>query len=45
MRTPTPEQQKVLDSGDARIRLVRAVPGSGKTWLVAELLRGKLASG
>jgi len=40
MRTPTPEQQKVLVSTD-RIRVVRAAPGSGKTWLVAEIIRNK----
>ena len=42
MRTPTPEQQKVLNS-TARVRVVRASPGSGKTWLVAELIRNELA--
>lgn len=41
MRIPTAEQQAILDS-DARIRVVRAVPGSGKTWLVAELIRQEL---
>lgn len=38
---PTPEQQTVLNS-TARIRVVRAVPGSGKTWLVAEMIRKEL---
>ncbi len=42
MRTPTPEQKAVLDS-TARIRVVRAAPGSGKTWLVAELICQELA--
>lgn len=42
MRTPTPEQQAVLDS-TARVRVVRASPGSGKTWLVAELICQELA--
>lgn len=42
MRTPTDEQQAVLDDA-SRIRVVRAAPGSGKTWLVAELIRGQLA--
>ena len=42
MRTPTPEQQRILDS-DARVRVVRAAPGSGKTWLVAEVIRQALA--
>jgi DNA helicase-2/ATP-dependent DNA helicase PcrA len=41
MRTPTPEQEGVLRSG-SRIRLVRAAPGSGKTWLVAEAIREEL---
>jgi DNA helicase II / ATP-dependent DNA helicase PcrA len=41
-RTPTPEQQAVLDS-TARVRVVRAAPGSGKTWLVAELICQELA--
>lgn len=41
MRKATPEQQAVLDN-TARVRIVRAVPGSGKTWLVAELIRQKL---
>jgi DNA helicase-2/ATP-dependent DNA helicase PcrA len=41
MRTPTPEQQAILVK-DARVRVVRAVPGSGKTWLVAEAIRQTL---
>lgn len=41
MRTPTTEQLAILSS-DARIRVVRAAPGSGKTWLVAELIRRDL---
>jgi DNA helicase-2/ATP-dependent DNA helicase PcrA len=41
MRTPTPEQQAVLIA-DARVRVVRATPGSGKTWLVAEAIRQAL---
>jgi len=41
MRIPTPEQKAILESA-ARIRFVRAVPGSGKTWLVAELIRKEL---
>jgi DNA helicase II / ATP-dependent DNA helicase PcrA len=41
MRAPTSEQERVLRSG-ARIRLVRAAPGSGKTWLVAEAIRDEL---
>lgn len=42
MSTPTPEQETVLDD-TARVRVVRAVPGSGKTWLVAELIKRELA--
>lgn len=38
MNTPTTEQLTVLNSR-ARIRVVRAAPGSGKTWLVAETIR------
>ena len=41
MNTPTTEQQAVLDS-KARVRVVQAVPGSGKTWLVAELIKREL---
>lgn len=43
MREPTHDQRAVLDS-TARVRIVRAVPGSGKTWLVAELIRQELGS-
>lgn len=43
MRSPLPDQQAVLAS-PARIRVVRAVPGSGKTWLVAELIRQELSN-
>ncbi len=41
MRKPTEEQAKILQS-DARVRLVLAAPGSGKTWLVAEAIRQAL---
>ena len=41
MRTPTSEQLVVLEN-KARIRVVRAAPGSGKTWLVAEVIRQAL---
>lgn len=41
MRIPSTEQQAVVDS-DARVRVVRAAPGSGKTWLVAEVIRNEL---
>lgn len=43
MRSPTAQQLAVLDN-TARVRVVRAVPGSGKTWLVAELIRRELTS-
>jgi DNA helicase-2/ATP-dependent DNA helicase PcrA len=41
VREPTIEQKAVLDN-DARVRIVRAVPGSGKTWVIAEAIRRKL---
>ncbi len=41
MRTPTAEQDAVMAS-TARVRVVSAAPGSGKTWLVAELIRREL---
>lgn len=41
MRIPTPEQEAVLNSQD-RIKIVKAVPGAGKTWLVAELIKREL---
>jgi Ni2+-binding GTPase involved in maturation of urease and hydrogenase len=44
MRSPTRDQQTVLES-NARIRVVRAVPGSGKTWLIAEIIRQSLDKG
>lgn len=43
MASPAPEQEAVIGAKD-RIRLVRAVPGSGKTWLVGEVMRRELAS-
>jgi DNA helicase-2/ATP-dependent DNA helicase PcrA len=36
------EQQAILDNPN-RIRIVRAAPGSGKTWLVGELIRKELS--
>lgn len=42
MRTPTTEQLAVL-TNPSRVRVVRAAPGSGKTWLVAELIRQELS--
>ena len=41
METPTEEQARILDS-DARVRLVLAAPGSGKTWLVGQAIRREL---
>ena len=41
---PTMEQQTILDN-QARVRLIRAVPGSGKTWLVADLIKKELVQG
>jgi ATP-dependent DNA helicase UvrD/PcrA len=38
---PTEEQRPILESSE-RIRIVRAVPGSGKTWLVGEAIRQEL---
>jgi DNA helicase II / ATP-dependent DNA helicase PcrA len=44
MRTPTPEQRTVLNAHKAdRLRVVRSVPGSGKTWLVAEVIDQELS--
>ncbi|MBN1153213.1 MAG: ATP-dependent helicase [Dehalococcoidia bacterium] len=40
---PTPEQEAVLNS-EARVRVIKASPGSGKTWLVAEVVRRELAT-
>ncbi len=43
MRTPTQEQLAILDNkAGARIRVVRAAPGSGKTTLVGMLIRKEL---
>jgi DNA helicase-2/ATP-dependent DNA helicase PcrA len=42
MRTPTTEQQAVLERPVRGVHVVRAVPGSGKTWLVAELIKKQL---
>jgi DNA helicase II / ATP-dependent DNA helicase PcrA len=41
VRLPTQEQADVLGN-EARLRVVRAAPGSGKTWLAAELIRREL---
>lgn len=45
MRTPTSEQRAILDNNSgARIRVVRAAPGSGKTTLIGMLIRKELES-
>lgn len=41
MREPTNDQKNVLGNL-SRVRVVRATPGSGKTWLVAEVIRQEL---
>lgn len=41
MRKCSEDQQNVVNSS-ARIRIVKAAPGSGKTWLVAEILRREI---
>lgn len=41
MSEPTAEQRAILE-GKNRVRIVRAAPGCGKTWLVAEAIRGEL---
>jgi DNA helicase-2/ATP-dependent DNA helicase PcrA len=38
------EQQRVILDDTSRVRVVHAAPGSGKTWLVAELIRRKVAA-
>lgn len=43
MRKPTEQQQQILNC-QARIRLVAAAPGSGKTWLIGERIRMSLSS-
>lgn len=41
MTHATEEQQAIIED-TSRIRVVQAVPGSGKTWLVAEIIRREL---
>ena len=43
MSEPTEEQHAILRAKE-RIRVVRAAPGSGKTWLVGEVIRDSLES-
>ncbi|MBX3728540.1 MAG: ATP-dependent helicase [Candidatus Sumerlaeia bacterium] len=40
---PTDQQRVILDD-TSRVRVVHAAPGSGKTWLVAELIRREIAN-
>ncbi len=42
MSGPTAEQLGAMDSS-ARLRVVQAVPGSGKTWLVAQIIKREIA--
>ena len=41
MPEPSPEQQRIIDD-TSRIRIVRAAPGSGKTWLVGKIIQKEL---
>ena len=41
MPKPSPEQQSIIDD-TSRIRIVRAAPGSGKTWLVGQIIQKEL---
>ena len=41
MSEPSPEQQRIIDD-TSRIRIVRAAPGSGKTWLVGQIIKKEL---
>lgn len=41
MPTPSPEQRAVIESA-ARLRVIQAAPGSGKTWMVGEVIRSEL---
>ena len=41
MPGPSPEQQRIIDD-TSRIRIVRAAPGSGKTWLVGKIIQKEL---
>lgn len=43
MPVATAGQEAVLQS-EARVRVVKAAPGSGKTWLISELVRREVAS-
>lgn len=41
MTQPTPEQRAIIED-PSRVRVVQAAPGSGKTWLVSEVIRQEL---
>lgn len=41
MPEPSPEQQQIIDD-TSRIRIVRAAPGSGKTWLIGKIIQKEL---
>ncbi|MBQ3838859.1 MAG: ATP-dependent helicase [Fibrobacter sp.] len=41
MSNPSPEQQRIIDD-TSRIRIVRAAPGSGKTWLVGQIIKKEI---
>lgn len=41
MSSPSPEQRNIIKD-TSRIRIVRAAPGSGKTWLVGQIIKKEL---
>ncbi len=41
MTEPTAEQLRIIEATD-RIRIVQAVPGSGKTWLIGQVIKKEL---
>ena len=43
METPDPQQISVLED-TSRIRVVKATPGSGKTWLVAKEIQNQISN-
>jgi len=42
MRKPTLDQQLALSRPVPRLRVVRVTPGTGKTWLVSEIIRQEI---